>query len=148
MSTYGELLFDLCISLLQSKSTAQTLFQAILRQLQSYKETQRYKKYERSWVLKIASEKIMDAYPQHGARISPEEQLRLDSMKLVSDRLKEFSIYLRRLPPADQIALLLKDKFQIPDSEISDALGIPEGALRVRRQQALLALENWIWINS
>jgi DNA-directed RNA polymerase specialized sigma24 family protein len=50
--------------------------------------------------------------------------------------------------PEDQILLLLRDKHGIPYSEIASALRSPEESLKVKRQQALRTLEEWLWDNS
>jgi DNA-directed RNA polymerase specialized sigma24 family protein len=69
----------------------------------------------------------------------------LDANSNLDGRFQQFDSYLHRLPVADQILLLLRDKFGIPYTELATALGVPEGSLKLRRQQALKALEDWLW---
>jgi len=143
--TYGDLLFDLCESVLRSSTHSQTTFRSILKKINSGKRKLNYSKYERSWVLKLAVQQLLAIYHQSGHRVSADEQIKLDATLNVSTRLKQFSTYFHRLLPEDQILLLLKDKYGIPLSEISAALGAPEGSLKIRRLQALRTLEDWLW---
>jgi len=143
--SYGDLLFDLCESILWSSNNAQIAFRSILKKIRSGSRFRKYSSYERSWVLRIACDKLLQLCRQHGYRVSPEEQIKIDAYGNVSTRLKQFNTYFHRLMPEDQILLLLKDKYGIPYPEISTAMAIPEGSLKIRRQQALRSLEDWLW---
>lgn len=143
--SYGDLLFDLCDSLLQNQAHAQIAFRSILKKIRSGKRFQKYNVYERSWVLRIACDKLLQLCRENKKSFSPQEQMQLDAQEKLSTRLKQFPIYFSQLMPEDQLLLLLKDKYGVPFSEISTALGIPEGSLKVRRQQALRTLEEWLW---
>jgi DNA-directed RNA polymerase specialized sigma24 family protein len=77
--------------------------------------------------------------------VTSQEQITLDASGNVSIRLKQFDLYFHRLIPEDQILLLLKDKYGIPYPEIATAMGIPEESLKIKRQQALRTLEEWLW---
>lgn len=63
----------------------------------------------------------------------------------IQQRLRRFEGYFQRLPLDDQLLLLFHDKYGIPFQEIAAILGAPEGSLKIWRQQALRALEDWIW---
>lgn len=145
--SYGDLLFDLCESILSSTSNAQIAFRSILKKIRAGSRFQKYSNYERSWVLRIACDKLLNFHRQDGRKVSAEEQIILDANENLALRLKQFNSYFHRLKPEDQILLLLKDKYGIPYPEIAIAMGIPEGSLKVRRQQALRALEEWLWNN-
>ncbi len=145
VQSYGDLLFDLCESILVSPINAQIAFGSILKKIRAGRRLHKFKTYERSWVLRIACDLLLKFCREYGHHISPEEQIKLDSNSSVKTRFKEFDSYFHRLMPEDQILLLLKDKLNIPYSEISVAMSIPEGSLKIRRQQALRALEEWLW---
>lgn len=145
VGSYGDLIFDLCETLLSTPLNAQIAFRSILKKLKSGSRFHRYRQYERGWVLRITCAKLLELSLRHGRRITPEEQITLDSNDHVSVRLKQFEIFFRRLMPEDQILLILKDKYGIPYSEIATAMATPEGSLKVRRQQALRTLEEWLW---
>lgn len=145
VQSYGDLLFDLCESILVSPINAQIAFRSILKKIRTGRRLHKFKTYERSWVLRIACDLLLKFCREYGHHISPEEQIKLDSNSSVKTRFKEFDSYFHRLMPEDQILLLLKDKLNIPYSEISVAMSIPEGSLKIRRQQALRALEEWLW---
>jgi len=145
VQSYGDLLFDLCESVLVSPMNAQIAFRSILKKLRAGRRRSNFQAYERSLVLRIACDLLLKFCREYGHHISPEEQIKLDSNSSVKIRFKEFESYFHRLMPEDQLLLLLKDKLAIPYSEISVAMSIPEGSLKIRRQQALRALEEWLW---
>lgn len=139
------MLFDLCESVLQSSTYAQIVFRSILKRIRYGNRFQKYSGYERSWVLRIACDKLLSLSRQQGQHVPLEDQIKLDASDQVSARLKQFNVYFRRLMPEDQILLLLRDKYGIPYGEIATAMATPEGSLKIRRQQALRALEEWLW---
>lgn len=147
VQSYGDLLFDLCDSLLQNQAHAQIAFRSIFNKIQSRNRFQKYSTYERSWVLRITYDKLLRLCRENHQPLSTQEQMQLNSQEKLSTRLKQFHIYFSRLMPEDQFLLLLKDKHGIPYSEISTAMGMPEGSLKVRRQQALRTLEESLWNN-
>jgi DNA-directed RNA polymerase specialized sigma24 family protein len=142
---YGDLLFDLCESILWSPVNAQLAFRAILKAIRRRRQGHGFVDHERAWVLQIACEKLSDLSSRHGRRLTSSEQIQLDSTQNVSSRLKQFDSYFHRLLTEDQMLLLLRDKYGLPYPEIASALGLPEGTLKVRRAQALRALEEWLW---
>jgi DNA-directed RNA polymerase specialized sigma24 family protein len=143
--SYGDLIFDLCETLISTPLNAQIAFRSILKKLKSGSRFHQFHQHERGWVLRITCEKLLELCRHHGRRITPEEQINLDSNDHLSVRLKQFDIFFRRLMPEDQILLILKDKYGIAYSEIATAMATPEGSLKVRRQQALRTLEEWLW---
>ena len=145
LKSYGDTLFDLCESLLANPTAAQIAFRAILKKTRLTRKNLRYAEFERSWVLKIACGQLIKFYENYGFRVSLQEQIRLNDHTNISAKLKQFTLYFRRLTAEDQILLLLKDKYDIPHEDISSALSVPAGSLKVRRQQALRALEEWLW---
>jgi DNA-directed RNA polymerase specialized sigma24 family protein len=82
---------------------------------------------------------------RHARKLTPSEQIELDSFENVPNRLKKFDSFFHRLTIEDQFLLLLKDKYGIPMAEIATALGTPEASLKLRRAQALRALDDWLW---
>jgi DNA-directed RNA polymerase specialized sigma24 family protein len=145
VQSYGDLLFDLCQSLLASPIHAQVAFKSIIKKMRAERRHQKFHTYERSWILKIACDSLLKFCREGGHHVSPEEQIKLDSNENLKTRFKEFESYFHLLMPEDQLLLLLRDKLKLPFSEISAAMTIPEGSLKIRRQQALRALEEWLW---
>jgi DNA-directed RNA polymerase specialized sigma24 family protein len=142
---YGDMLFDLCESVLWSPVNAQLAFRSILKTLRRRRSGHGYTEFERAWVLQIACEKLIDLSARHGRRLTSSEQIQLDSAHGVTSRLKQFDSYFHRLVTEDQILMILRDKYGMPYPEIASALGVPESNLKVRRAQALRSLEEWLW---
>jgi DNA-directed RNA polymerase specialized sigma24 family protein len=142
---YGDLLFDLCESILWSPSNAQIAFRSILRQVKSKRGSNLYQTHERTWVLRVACSQLRSYAQRHGRRLTPSEQIMLDASFDMNARLKQFDSYFHRLTTEDQLLLLLRDKYGIPYPEIAAAMETPEGSLKIRRQQALRTLEEWLW---
>ena len=140
---YGDLIYDLCLSTLRTPAQAQVAFRRIIKKLKS--QTQSFSKYERGWVLSITVKTLIQTHQDRDQNPSAQEQLQLDSERMLEKRLHHFFYYLHRLPIENQILLLLKDKHQIPFSDISLALSIPEGSLKLQYQQSLSTLEEWLW---
>ncbi len=143
---YGDLLFDLCESILWSSSSAQSAFQVVLKEIRQQSLRQAaFEHYERAWVLRIACEKLRILVQKQGRRLSPSEQIMLDATLDNKTRLEHFDSYFHRLPTEDQFLLLFRDKYGLPYSEIASAMALPEGSLKTKRQQAFRALEEWLW---
>ncbi len=146
IQTYGDLLFDLCESVLGASTTTQIAFKTIIKKIRAEKKKTFYTAYERGWVLKITVHKLLE-YSQEGGRSpsSSETLMTRTSDTATAPLIENFNIHFHRLPAEDQVLLLLKDKFGIPDAEISLAMSIPIGSLKIRRLQALRTLEDWLW---
>lgn len=142
---YGDMIFDLCESILWSPENAQIVFRIVLQELRRRSKTENFKTYERAWVLRITYEKLILFAEKYARRPTASEQIELDARPDVSFRLERFGAYFHRLTIQDQILLLLRDKYGIPYPEISAAMSIPEGSLKISRQQVLRTLEEWIW---
>jgi DNA-directed RNA polymerase specialized sigma24 family protein len=142
---YGDLLFDLCDSVLWSPSAARLAFRAMITDIKKRGKHEAFVDFERAWVLNIACSKLRDLSERYGRKLTPAEQIELDSIENAPGRIKKFDSFFHRLNLEDQLLLLLKDKYGIPMAEISTALGAPEGSLKLRRAQALRAMEDWLW---
>src|SRR5262249_26231928 len=101
-----------------------------------------YATYFRPWLLRVACEKLKALSPRFsdvkaaaGASPSPDS----------TDVPRKLEHYFHRLSTEEQILLLFRDKYGLPYTEISNATGLPEESIKVRRQQALRALEEWVW---
>ncbi len=147
VASYGDLIFDLCDSLLGNSASAQIAFRSIIKKIRSDIRGDHYQTYERSWVLKIASQQLVSLIEQRGEIVEPKRQIEIDSQFDSGHRLKYLDFYFRRLRPEIQLLLLLKDKYQIPHEEIAAALGTPVDTLKLQRGQALKTLEEWMWTN-
>lgn len=142
---YGDMVFDLCESVLWSPANAQLAFRSILKDLRKRRPSNLYESHQRAWILRVAVDRLRVFAARNKPQISASEQIELDANPDPNDRLRRFDRYFHRLLLEEQILLLLKDKYGIPYPEIAAATGIPEGSLKVQRQQALLALEEWLW---
>ncbi|MEK6706829.1 MAG: sigma factor-like helix-turn-helix DNA-binding protein [Bdellovibrionota bacterium] len=145
IACYGDMMFDLCESLLLTHSNAQILFRSIAKEIEKTLKSNRYELHERQWVLKVTCTKLISAYPKYTKKLSASDQMELDSVDNVPGRLEQLHYFLHRLPPEDQIILLLRDKYGLPYQEISAAMQTPEGSIKVRRQHSLRNIEDWIW---
>lgn len=145
LQNYGDLLFDLCESALWSPGSAQVAFRSILKKLVRQKKSLAFIENERGWVLAVAFAELKRLARNHGRKLSASEQIQLDGNTNVSSRLKQFESYFQRLSFDDQMLLILRDKYGLPYREIASATGFPEGTIKVRRQQALRTLEEWVW---
>lgn len=142
---FGDLIYDLCLSVLQSPQNAQILFRNIFKAIREQKKANPYEANERAWVLRLACDQLRENAKKFSRSLTPSEQVMLDHHLHGEDRLKQFESYFHRLETVDQLLLLLRDKFGIPFSEISSALALPEGSLKLKRQHALRAIEEWLW---
>jgi DNA-directed RNA polymerase specialized sigma24 family protein len=142
---YGDMIFDLCESVLWSSQNAQLAFRLIAKDLKKRRKWNIFKNYERTWVLRVTYKNLLLFAEKHARRPTPFEKIELDANQNISVRLNHFNEYFHRLCLDDQILLLLKDKYGLPYPEISSAMNISEGSLKIRRQQALRTLEEWLW---
>ncbi len=144
---YGDLVYDLFYSILWNHKGAGTLYLSFWnemdRELSRRKEV--YERHARSWVLRGAIQFVLTSVGKFGRSLTPSEQVMLDANLNIPARLRQFESYLHKLPHSDQILLLLRDKYGLPYGEISPAMGLTEGALKIKRQQALRAMEEWLW---
>lgn len=142
---YGDLVFDLCESVLWNPVNAQLAFRSIVKAIRSQQKGHGFVDHERAWVLQITCRQLLDISPRQTRKLTSSEQIELDATEGVTSRLKQFDSYFHRLPAEDQILMLLRDKYGLPYAEISAALGLPEPNLKVRRSHALRSLEEWLW---
>jgi DNA-directed RNA polymerase specialized sigma24 family protein len=142
---YGDLLFDLCESVLWNASSARQVFRSIMGEVKKRHANEAYVNFKRAWILNIACEKLRSVFELRARKLTPSEQIELDSIDSAQGRLKKFDSFFHRLGIEDQLLILLKDKYGIPMPEIATALGVPENSLKLRRAQALRAMEDWIW---
>lgn len=143
----GDLIYDLYYSVLWNHKGARALYLSLWRKIENDLKSQRepYQKYSRSWVLQVGVELLIQSSKSLGRSLSPSEQVMLDANLNIPARLRQFESYLHKLEITDQILLLLRDKYGLAYPEISAILGIPEGSLRIKHQQALRSLEEWLW---
>lgn len=142
---YGDLVFDLCYSILWSQRSAQVAFQTVFKKILHTPQKNRFTEFERVWVLKLTVEVLLPQAQAALKRLSPSEQVMLDSSSDPARKLESLSMYFHRLGAHEKLTILLRDKYGIGYSEITAVMGIPEGSLKILRQQGLQALEGWIW---
>ena len=145
--SYGDLVYDLFYSILWNHKGAGILYLAYWNQMdrELARNPVTYQRYARPWVLRGAIQMVTEGLPKYGRALTPSEQVMLDANLNIPARLKQFESYLHKLQPTDQVLLLLRDKYGLPYDEISAAMGHSEGALKIKRQQALRAMEEWLW---
>ncbi len=145
VTTYGDLLFDLCQGMLWSPADAPFAYRSILRTLNRRHRKERFIKYERTWILQIAFKELRGMKKRSPRLLTPAEQVMLDSNPDPKARIRFFDSYFHRLPIESQLLLLIKDKYGIPISEVASVLELPEASCRLQRLQALRLLESWIY---
>lgn len=148
---YGDLLFDLATALTDSPIATQNLFRAWLRDLaRAYRARRRARapalgSLERSWVLGVAYTRAQKMLPRFSPHLANAEQLQLDAADGVSQKMKRLGDFFKLLPRDEKWIVLLRDKHQIPFSEIASAMEIPEASLQLLRRSAYLSLEQKVW---
>ena len=145
VSTYGDMLYDLCQTMLWSSADAPDAYRSILRTLSRRRRSERYSRYERPWILQIAFRELRGMKRRSPRLLTPAEQVMLDSNPDPRARLRFFDSYFHRLPIESQCLLILRDKYGIPVSEVAAVLEVPEASARLQRLQALRMLESWIY---
>ncbi len=148
VQNHGDLIFDFCESTLRSPANAQIIFRNTLKDIKKTASEYLGTQNERAWALKMTYQNIKNFSEKHHLQQSNEERLQTDTGMPTSARLKNFESYFQRLHTDDQILFLLKDKYGLTYSEIATTMGIPENSLKMRRQQALRTLEEWLWDKS
>lgn len=143
--TYGDMLYDLCQSLLWSVADAPEAYRSILRTLKRQALLGRYEKHERSWIFQIAFRELKKLSKRTHRSLTPAEQVMLDSNPDPKARMRFFDSYFHRLTVESQFILLLRDKYGFPMEEIASALEAPEDSLKLQRLLAFRQLESWIW---
>jgi DNA-directed RNA polymerase specialized sigma24 family protein len=144
---YGDFIYDLFRSILWNSKGADTLYLSFWNQMdrELSQSTQTYERHARAWVVSAAVKTLLAGAPKLGRTLTASEQVMLDAHLNVPARLRQFESYLHKLGVSDQILLLLRDKYGLPYSDIAPAMGYSEGALKIKRQQALRAMEEWLW---
>jgi len=147
IGTYGDMLYDLCQSLLWSEAEAPHAYRSILKTIQreGFTNASRFHKYERAWIFHIAYRELKKMAKKTPRSLTPAEQVMLDSNPDPKARLRHFDSYFHRLPIESQFLVVLKDKYGIPLSELASILEAPELSLKLQRSQSLRLLESWIW---
>lgn len=146
IATYGDLLYDLCQSMLWTQAGAPYAYRAILKALKREgRSRDRFAKYERAWVFHVAFRELKRMSRKSPLTLTPAEQVMLDSNPDPKARLRHFDSYFHRLPIESQFLIILKDKYGVPLSEIAAALELPEPSVKLQRLQSLRLLESWVW---
>ena len=140
---FGDLIYDLFLSVLWNQKGAKLLYTSFWRKTskQLLRQPELYQKYSRAWTIQQAVHTLLEMQPKLGRVLTAPEQVMLDANLNIPARLRQFESYFHKLTPTEQILLLLRDKYGLPYTEISAALEMPEGSLRVRHQQSLRSLE-------
>jgi RNA polymerase sigma factor (sigma-70 family) len=147
VQSHGDLVFDLCESVLSGPAAAQAAFRSVFKELKRQADrSEGYREHERAWVLRACCATLRQLFARHGGQPALAEQAALlDASAHVSARFKQFERYFRKLRLDEQLVLLMRDKHGLGYSEIAAATGVPEESLKVVRQQALRTLEEWLW---
>ncbi|MBN21656.1 MAG: hypothetical protein CL678_10255 [Bdellovibrionaceae bacterium] len=145
INRYGETVYNLCHRILLNEGEAQILTRDIFKTIEKSPTQNRYHQFEKQWILKVAFQKLKQSHQQH-IDLSLKEVRELNETHLSKEeRLENILKYMRNLPIESQFILLLKDQLNESYDEISTITGIPIESLKVKRQQVLQTLEEWIW---
>jgi DNA-directed RNA polymerase specialized sigma24 family protein len=142
---YGDLTYDIVASLLWNSPQTPQVFQSILKRARRSYVRPAFQKYERAWFLHHAYQVLRTAYRKWGPKLTPSEMLMLDSSQTLNTKFRHFDSFFHRLPFHEQFLLLLRDKHGLEFEEIAMVLGKPPRTLELERNQALEALQSWIW---
>ncbi len=142
---YGDLIYDLCDGFLKDSPHAQAAYRTILKEIARKLKGPHFVEFEREWILSIAVEQLRILFPKQGRHLSAEDQITLDSTPTFEGRMGHFGYFIDRLHFEERMVLFLKDKFDLPYSEIATCMGWPVDSVKLRRTQALRLLESAIW---
>ncbi|MBL7716060.1 MAG: hypothetical protein JNL01_11400 [Bdellovibrionales bacterium] len=143
--TYGDLIFDLSQSVLWSRPNAQIAFRRVLKTLYRSSLLGRYARYEKIWVIRATVNCLMEMAPRYGRTLSSAERMMLDGSFDAEGRIRQIDSYFHRLNHEDQILLILRDKYELSFEDVSACMNLPVGSLKLKRAQALKALDEMIW---
>lgn len=144
---YGDLIFDLALTVLWRQKEAEVVTVQIFRTLRRNFKNQNhnYQEFERAYVLKIACEHL-EAHARKALKpMSSAEKVMTDQENQIENRLRAFDVFFHRLSVPEQILLILRDKYGLPYTEIAASMSTPEDTLCTMRSQALKTLEDRIW---
>jgi len=94
---YGDLIFDLCESMLGNSALAQLAFRSIIKKIRLELNRSSYEAYERSWVLKLASQELLALVRRRGEVVEPKRQFEIDSHAENQNQTQKLDFYFRRL---------------------------------------------------
>lgn len=145
----GDLIFDLCISMIEDPNKANHTFTAILKEIRNQIESSSVISYQRMWILRIATHHLLRiSKPVDRSKTENEAHKQHPSQQHLfpqKPQQQQFEMIFKKLPRLDQLMFLLKEKHKIPIFEISGALDLPTETIKTKRQQALRTIEDWIW---
>jgi len=103
---------------------------------------------QRAFLLRKGLPLLFKSAAKNAKTLTPPEQIMLDALSAGTERLDQFDGFFHRLEIEDQALLVLSDHVGIPFEQLGLCFEEPESSLRIRRQQALRALDDWIFANS
>lgn len=148
LNSYGDLIFEIGGSLLWSQAGATEAMKRVVRRIRSEHGRETWGQLERAWVLQITVDVAKGLEPRIGRRLSPPERMMLDALETPEARLQQLESFFHRLPFERQTLLLLRDKLELPMTEVARILRTPVESLKIARQQSYRLLEEWIWGDS
>ncbi len=148
LETYGDAIFEVGNALLWSQAGAIEVVRRVARKIRVEHSKENWGSLERAWILQAAVDASRVLEPKIGRRLSPPERMMLDALETPEHRIQQIESFFHRLEFDRQALLLLRDKLELPFSEIARILRTPVDSLKVARQQAYRLLEEWIWGDS
>lgn len=145
---YGDLIYDITYSTLWSTQAAQKALLPIFKELNSQLSqsgNRRFEDFELEWTLHIMCRQLKKFYGSAARRLSPSEQLMLDSAASGEARAKYFESFFHLLSFDDQVLFLLTDKHGLTLEQACNVLLIPRDTLILKKALALRTLYDSIW---
>ncbi len=106
---------------------------------------QTYQNYERPFVFKIAYQSIIDRFHSAPTPTYSNKEIQLDTEGSVQEKLNQFYFYFNRLSLEQKALLIFKYQFEFKLSEIASIMNASEGAIQLKIDFAIHALEDWIF---
>ncbi len=100
---------------------------------------------EKALHLSIAVSEILSHGHTSKKSVTPIDRIEVDSIPSEVERLNRFQDFFMRLPIEERLLLVLKDKHQVNEDELSLIFRQPLASLHTRRSQTLDLLRKWIF---
>lgn len=117
LEQHGDLLFDLCHTLISKESDQVQAFRSLTRKIQKRRRKERYERFLRPWLLSIAYTSIKEIAPRTAAEASPEG--------------------INRLSFDDQFLIVATHRHGVPASELALALNRNEKSILFQQERAM-----------
>ncbi len=141
----SSLVQDLLTYLCHDQTQITHITKNVLKSIKKNYSKNHFKEYERHWILKTTLDHAKNSLNQNTRKELTPEEIKLDTEGNAKQRLAHFYFYYERLTLSEKSILILRDQFGLSTDEVATITQIPEGAMQVKRNQAISKLAEWIW---